>query len=659
MEANRIDRLLEEIAALRRALELERGRGATSMLDIDQAQWLAGILAHSPDIISILDFEARILYINRTVAPQTMATVLGRDSAEFVPESHRTLFREAVARAWDSGEVQLVEVFSVGDFWWSTRLAPIREGGQSVCILSIATDITERKRTEQALALKEHQLGLALEGSGMGEWDWDITRDRARWDRTTRRILGFTLDGPAPRYAAFIERVHPDDRTRVRLHVDRALTTGTCPALEHRVLLPDGTERWVLVIAKAMLDSNGQATRMLGGLLDITQERRGQVERQRAQKLEALGQLAGGVAHDFNNLLVAIMGNIQIAGLRTQVEERAMYLGEALDACSRAAELTKQLLAFGRRQHIHEHPLDVHTLLDDTLRLLRRLVPETIAIDFIKAHKLPRVLGDRGQLEQVIVNLCINARDAMANGGRLVLETELVVINGKFRESHPWARPGRYVLISVSDTGVGILPELVDRIFEPFFTTKELGTGLGLSSAYGIVKQHAGLLHVYSEPGNGSTFKVYLPIAERNAAEVGPKIEEPVRGGCETILLAEDEAPVRKVVALILSEAGYTVMQATNGAQAVELFRASPSEIDLVLLDAVMPEKSGAQAASEIRALRPNIALILSSGYSDVLASDPKAISDLAFLAKPYEPDMLLRVVRRTLDAAKAQMPAS
>ena len=398
-------------------------------------------------------------------------------------------------------------------------------------------------------------------------------------------------------------------------------------------------------------------------LLRADEERRAlraEAERQRLEaqlhrtrRMESLGQLAGGVAHDFNNLLVAIMGNIQIGSAKTNDLERAQFLNEALSACSRAAELTKQLLAFGRRQHIHEHPLDVHALLDDTLRLLRRLVPETIAIELLKARQLPRVLGDRGQLEQVIVNLCINARDAMPTGGRLVLETEQVVINGKFRETHPWARPGRYVLISVSDTGTGIAPEHIDRIFEPFFTTKEMGTGLGLSSAYGVVKQHGGLLHVYSEPDNGTTFKVYLPVAERDAAEVGSKIEEPVRGGTETILLAEDEAPVRRVVKLILTEAGYTVIEAANGAVAVELFSKTPDAIDLVLLDAVMPEKSGSQAAAEIHAIKPDVALVLSSGYSDVLATDPTAIADIAFLAKPYEPDTLLRVVRRTLDTKR------
>jgi len=657
VETNQIDRLLEEIAALRNALEIERARTVRPEISLDRAQWLASMLEHSPDTICILDRDGNMLYLNHTPTGRELASYVGRKAVDFMPQEGQALWQSCFDRAWGSGQPQQVEIPSTENFWWNVRLVPIRPGAgagrkaEPTFVLGIGTDVTERKRAEQALALKDQQLRVALEGSGMGQWQWDLAHDRGSWDPTTRKILGLG-DAPDLNYKAFLDRVHPEDRRRVRTHFERALATGECPAFEHRIHTPDGTERWVLLLAKVVPDESGKPTHLLGGLLDISQERRGQVEKQRAQKLEALGQLAGGVAHDFNNLLVAIMGNIQIASAKRGDVERAQLLNEALSACSRAAELTKQLLAFGRRQHIHEHPLDVHALLDDTLRLLRRLVPETIAIELLKAHKLPRVLGDRGQLEQVIVNLCINARDAMTpSGGRLVLETEQVVINGKFRESHPWARPGRYVLVSVSDTGMGIPPENIDRIFEPFFTTKEMGTGLGLSSAYGVVKQHGGLLHVYSEPDNGTTFKVYLPVAERDAAEVGPKIEEPVRGGTETILLAEDEAPVRRVVKLILSEAGYKVIEAANGAVAVELFKATPDAIDLVLLDAVMPEKSGSQAAAEIHAIKPDIALVLSSGYSDVLASDPTAVADLAFLAKPYEPDTLLRVVRRVLDS--------
>jgi PAS domain S-box-containing protein len=388
LEANQIDRLLEEIAALRGALEAERARTARPEVALDRAQWLASMLEHSPDTITILDRAGYMLYLNRSPTGQALTTYVGKLAIDYMPEDGRAAWSAAFERAWQTGEPQHVEIQSTLELWWSVRLVPIhpqREPGmpaEPTCVLGIGTDVTERRRAEQALLLKEQQLRLALEGSGMGQWQWDIERDRGTWDPTTRKILGLG-DAPDLNYKAFLDRVHPEDRRRVRTTFERALASGECPAFEHRIHLPDGTERWVLIVAKVVFGDGGKATHVLGGLLDITQERRGQVEKQRAQKLEALGQLAGGVAHDFNNLLVAIMGNIQIASSKKDDVERLQFLSEALGACSRAAELTKQLLAFGRRQHIHERPLDVHSLLDDTLRLLRRLVPESIAIELV------------------------------------------------------------------------------------------------------------------------------------------------------------------------------------------------------------------------------------------------------------------------------------
>jgi CheY-like chemotaxis protein len=246
----------------------------------------------------------------------------------------------------------------------------------------------------------------------------------------------------------------------------------------------------------------------------------------------------------------------------------------------------------------------------------------------------------------------VNARDAMPNGGRLVIETELVLVNGRYRETHPWVRQGRYVLVSVSDTGVGIPAEALDHVFEPFYTTKAHGSGLGLATAYGVVRRHGGFMHVYSEVGQGTTFKVYLPVAARDAADVGSKVEGPVSGGSETILVAEDEPRVRAVVVRILERAGYRVVTAEDGEQAVAKFADAP-EVDLVLLDAVMPNKSGAEALAEIRAKEPDVVAILCSGYSDSLANVSELGEGVTFLAKPYEPDELLRVVRRQLDSRR------
>jgi CheY-like chemotaxis protein len=274
-------------------------------------------------------------------------------------------------------------------------------------------------------------------------------------------------------------------------------------------------------------------------------------------------------------------------------------------------------------------------------------------MDLIPGQRLPRVMADRGQVEQVFLNLCLNARDAMLNGGKLAIETEVVVVNGRFRETHPWASPGRYLLISVTDNGVGIPVEALDHVFEPFFTTKPHGTGLGLATVYGIVQRHGGFIHVYSEVGKGTTFKVYLPVAERGAADTGTKVQDPVVGGQETILVAEDEPQVRAVVTRILQRAGYRVLTAEDGDQAVRRFREHQDQIGLVLTDAVMPNKNGADALAEIRAIAPGLPAVLCSGYSDALDRFNNPASGVAFLPKPYEPDVLLRVVRRQRDTRR------
>ncbi|MBC8132934.1 MAG: response regulator, partial [Deltaproteobacteria bacterium] len=451
--------------------------------------------------------------------------------------------------------------------------------------------------------------------------------------------------------------VHPDDRESLRNHTERTTATGRFADLDFRIVRKDGRTRWLLSKGKVLLGPDGQPSEWLGGLLDVSASKEIETNQSRMQKLEAIGQLAGGVAHDFNNLLVAIMGNVEMAK-RAPDDKRTPLLDHAMEACVRAADLTRQLLAFGRREALPDAVVDVNDVLTDTLRMLRRLIPENIEIDFLHGHRLPLVLADRAQIEQVIMNLCVNSRDAMMAGGKLLLETETVVINGRFRESHPWARPGRYVLVTVTDTGSGIPPEKIDRIFDPFFTTKEQGNGLGLATVYGIVKRHGGLVHVYSELNKGTTFKVYLPVSERQASQVGNKIEEPVRGGRETILVAEDEEPVRAVVLRILSGAGYRVLEARDGMEAVALFKQHAKEVNLVLMDAVMPRLGGAEAVSEIRAVAPGAKIVISSGYTESMGGGGLPALDVEFLAKPYEPDSLLRIVRRTLDERGGGQPA-
>jgi signal transduction histidine kinase len=369
------------------------------------------------------------------------------------------------------------------------------------------------------------------------------------------------------------------------------------------------------------------------------------------QKLESLGLLAGGIAHDFNNLLTIILGSAGL--LRDRVEgSLALSCADAvIGAAERGRDLTRQLLAMSRSQPLELRPIDLNDRLGQLLLLLKRLLPENVELDLIQASRLPLVKIDGSQVDQVFMNLCVNARDAMPNGGRITIETEQVVVNGAFAKTHPWAKPGRYVLTTVTDTGSGMAQDVVERVFEPFYTTKPqgAGTGLGLAVAYGIVRQHLGMLHCYSEPGVGTTFKVYLPVHSRSASDVGTKIAGAVPRGNERILVAEDDPAVRAVIESILDTAGYRVVAVESGEAACEIAAREP--VDLVLLDVVMPGMTGREALERIRLVRPGARFILSSGYTaQTDTSDPFDAGATTLLEKPYDPDRLLRAVRRALD---------
>jgi signal transduction histidine kinase len=370
------------------------------------------------------------------------------------------------------------------------------------------------------------------------------------------------------------------------------------------------------------------------------------------QRLESLGLLAGGVAHDFNNLLTVMMATTSMLMASEEDARRADDLRTVLDAAERAAELTRRLLALGRRQALQLTSVEMNDLISRTMDMVRRVVPASMAIDIVPGHKLPEVAADRHQLEQVLVNLCLNARDAMPEKGRLTIETEHVLINGEFVRDHPWAKPGRYVLITVTDTGTGMTREVLDRVFEPFFTTKAegKGTGLGLAVCRGIVEQHGGLIHAYSEPEVGTSFKIYMPVGVRAAAHVGTKIAGAAPRGVERILVADDESHVRRVIERVLQSAGYQVQTVTDGATAVARVAAEP--FDLVILDAVMPVMGGREAFERLRAMHPKLPILFASGYgAEELTARFLADIDAPLISKPFDPDALLRAVRAALES--------
>jgi PAS domain S-box-containing protein len=438
------------------------------------------------------------------------------------------------------------------------------------------------------------------------------------------------------------------------------MDSGTPKDVEERYRI-DGEELWIHTVKVPYLDEKRDVIGVLGIFEDITARVRGEEDRRKleeqlriSQKMEAVGTLAGGIAHDFNNALTGIMGFGDLLRLRLDGDVKsAEDLDEIMRCAERAATLTRQLLTFARRQVIELSNLNVSTVVVDMMKLIGKLVGEHIEVRTSLGKNVPAINADRGQIEQVIMNLCLNARDAMQKGGTLSVETGDVYLEEEYVRQNPYMMAGRYALLAVSDSGIGMDEKTRERVFEPFFTTKgpDKGTGLGLAVVYGIVKQHGGYINLYSEPGKGTTFKVYFPAVETQP-DVVPTIrrEEIVRGGTETILLAEDEEAIRSLGERTMRELGYTVLVARNGEEAIEIFRRN-KEIALAVLDVVMPRKGGKEAFEEMYKQNPRLKVIFMSGYSaDAIHDSFVLIAGVPFLQKPFGPATLARKIREVLD---------
>jgi two-component system, cell cycle sensor histidine kinase and response regulator CckA len=405
-------------------------------------------------------------------------------------------------------------------------------------------------------------------------------------------------------------------------------------------------ERLVPVVERALKESRERVER-----------RQLEEEYRQAQKMEAIGRLAGGVAHDFNNLLTAILGYGQL--ILSELEEKNPlheYASEVVKAGERAATLTRQLLVFSRKQILQPKPLDLNAIVREMERMLRRVIGENIDLLTSCAPQLGRVHADAGQIEQVLMNLVVNARDAMPDGGKLTIETAEMELDRSYAEQHSDVAPGKYVVLAVTDTGIGMTPDVKARIFEPFFTTKGAGqgTGLGLSTVYGIVNQSGGHIVLYSEPGHGTSFKICLPRVDEAPEPAPPPADgAPAASGSETILLVEDEEIVRRLARNVLSEKGYRVLEAVDGKSAVDICNAHLGPIDLLLTDLVMPGMSGRDLALYIHATRPSTKVLFMSGYSEGAVIHQGMLEEhTPFLSKPFSPDALVRHVRETLDRA-------
>jgi len=538
-------------------------------------------------------------------------------------------------------------------------------------ILICLEDITELKQTMDSLHASETRLRSIFQAAPVGigtvipetEQDGRVTA-RVICDANERlcRMTGYSEEeikgmesGELYESRAEYERIGRDLYTQVR-------ETGR-GKVESRWRRKDGGVIDIELSAAPFNpgDWSGGITFVL---MDITQLKKAEAEQKRleaqlrqSQKMEAIGQLTGGIAHDFNNLLQIINGFGDMIKDELDLNHPARpALDEILKAGERAAELVRQLLAFSRQQVMKMDHLSLNDLIRKLIEMIQRIIGEHIEFEFIPGRNLGMVRGDAGQIEQVIINLCINARDAMPEGGRLMIETSNVFINGEYCKTHLEAQPGRYVLICVTDNGGGMDEATQARIFDPFFTTKNfgLGSGLGLSTAYGIIRQHEGSINVYSEAGRGSLFKIYLPISERRATEVDREIPAKTRGGNETILIAEDDQMVRGLMQTILERAGYTTLTAENGEAAIETIKTRKDEIDMAILDVVMPKKSGKAVFDHIQQIKPSMAVLFASGYSEnAIHTNFILETGLELIQKPFASGQLLHKTRELLDRTK------
>jgi PAS domain S-box-containing protein len=518
----------------------------------------------------------------------------------------------------------------------------------------------ERQEATRALAQSEDRLRRALDAARMGTWFWSAEDNTLTCDENLRQLYGLIPGDRVSTHDELLEHVHPEDRAFVREAVRRALEGAEGLDYQFRVLLPDGRVRWIADQGEVRHDTEGRATYVVGVSTDITERRIAEERLRQAQRMESVGRLAGGVAHEANNQMSVVMGAADFILRRSDVPEAVHDDAELIrKAAERTAAVTAQLLAFSRRQILKPEVLNLNVVLTGWETVLRRVMGEDCVVTLRLAAGLGLVRADPGQLEQVLLNLAINARDAMPRGGSITVETFNAELTEANASSKPGTtvRPGHYVVLALTDTGQGMSEETISHIFEPFFTTKGKGqgTGLGLATVYGIVKQSDGYVWVYSEPGQGTTFKIYLPLIEGTASQ--PTIRpEPVRPrSAETVLVVEDEASVRAIMKRALEGAGYCVLEAGLASEAIDILTGHSGRISLVLTDVVMPGRSGPELADRIKKLAPSIPVLFTSGYPDgeIVRRgllEPGAL----FLQKPFTPTVLVRAVQDRLAAAAA-----
>jgi PAS domain S-box-containing protein len=640
---------------------LERVRAEGELRQTEQR--FRDLFENSPDAIFVEDLDGRVLDVNLAgcvLNGMTRDQLIGKNAlADLIPPSRRESARRDFQKLAE-GKLSWIEGESLtGD----GRVIPVEvragrvEYNSKPALLLHVRDITQRRTAEAALQSSEMLFRSVWENSVDG---MRLTDEKgiiiAVNDAFAKLVcLEASLLEGRPLTVVYAESENPMEM--LGHHRDQFLTRTTGQKVERQHVLHN-SQTVTLEITHSFVEVHGRTLLMLSLFRDVTTQRRLEEQLRQSQKMEAIGQLAGGVAHDFNNILTVIHGHASLLTMSDLDDTGARSAQQITQAAERAAGLTRQLLAFSRRQLIQPRRLDMNKTVGNMTDMLGRLLGEDVALQLNYSQSPATIEADAGMMEQVLLNLAVNARDAMPRGGQLGIRIAIVDLDDAHVQRHHEARAGKFVCISKSDTGCGIPPENISRIFEPFFTTKEIGkgTGLGLATVYGIIKQHQGWIEVESAVGKGTTFRLYLPFVGTAPADAEkPTTQITIRGGTETILLVEDERPVRELVARVLQKYGYKIWQASSGQDALGVWNEHKSDIALLLTDLVMPgNMNGHELAERLWAEQPGLKVIFTSGYSaDIVGKNFKLDPELNFLQKPYHPQTLALTVRRCLDGKR------
>ena len=642
-----------------------------ALLRMKQAEEKMACLAHQwqstfdavKDAIFILDADQRIVRTNQAAEDlfQRPADAMsGRHCWEIVHGTTEPIPECPLLRGRQSLQRETREL-RMGEFWFEVTVDPILDAENRLTgVVHIMSDITERKQAEEKIRQSEESYRNIFQNAQVGLFRTRISDGKIlESNDQLARMFGYNnREEFIAEYATWKNYVDPGTRERM---LEQIHQNGFIENFEARFYRKDRSIFWARYSARLYPEQGW----IEGVAQDITEHKRVEEERaklqeqlQQAQKLESIGRLAGGVAHDFNNMLSVVLGYGEIIlGDLHQEDPLRDKVQEMVNAGQRAKALTSQLLAFSRKQTLQPQVLDLNNQIRNTEKMLRRLLAEDIELSLIMAKDLPRVLFDPGQLDQVIINLAANARDAMPKGGRLLIETSVVHLDEAYAAAHHEINPGKYVMLAFTDTGYGMDQETLSRVFEPFFTTKEKGkgTGLGLSTVYGIVKQSGGHIWVYSEPGNGTTFKVYLPPTEAKPKTQAEIVISPAPSGGEHILVVEDELSVRNLMKMLFSSLGYTVTIAANGDEALRLVEKMGVKPDLVITDVVMPKMSGKELIDRLRKTYPHLKALFMSGYTDnAIVHHGVLDPDTPFIQKPFNIQEIGKKVREVLGSNRS-----